>query len=72
MTIWLVKEASERIINPQPIEAETMVITAVAGLFFNIVQMKILHGSGHGHSHDHDHDHDHVHKGEDDDDHFHK
>jgi len=45
-----------------------MLITAVAGLFFNLIQMKILHsgdghyhlGGGHDHSHgDHDHGHSH-------------
>jgi hypothetical protein len=52
-----------------------MFATAVLGLFFNLIQMKILHsgdghyhlGGEHGHSHDHDHghshSHDHNHKG---------
>jgi zinc transporter 2 len=46
-----------------------MMITAIMGLFFNLIQMKILHqGEGHyhlggGHHHDHDHDHDHHHEG---------
>ncbi len=42
-----------------------MLIVAVMGLAFNLIQMKILHsGDGHYHlggSHDHDHDHDHDH-----------
>jgi hypothetical protein len=40
-----------------------MIIVAVMGLFFNLIQMKILH-SGDGHYHlggDHGHDHDHGH-----------
>ena len=48
-----------------------MLITAVAGLFFNLIQMSILHqGEGHYHlggdDHDHGeegHDHDHHHEG---------
>lgn len=48
-----------------------MMITAVMGLFFNLIQMQILHqGEGHYHlgggHHDHDHgdgDHDHHHEG---------
>lgn len=43
-----------------------MLIVAILGLIFNLIQMKILHsGDGHYHlggSHDHDHDdHDHGH-----------
>lgn len=46
-----------------------MLITAVAGLFFNLIQMQILHqGEGHYHlggdDHDHgEHGHDHEHEG---------
>ena len=32
-----------------------MAITAVAGLFFNLIQMKILGGDDHGHGHSHSH-----------------
>jgi hypothetical protein len=47
-----------------------MAITAVAGLFFNLIQMKILHsgeghyhlgGDDHGHSHGDGDDHGHSH-----------
>lgn len=43
-----------------------MLIVAVMGLIFNLIQMKILHsGDGHyhlgGEDHDHDHDHGHTH-----------
>jgi solute carrier family 30 (zinc transporter), member 2 len=65
LTIWLVVEATKRILKPQPVNAKIMLITAVAGLFFNLIQMSILHqGDGHYHlggSHDHDHDHGHGH-----------
>ena len=53
-----------------------MMITAVAGLFFNLIQMKILHqGDGHYHlggGHDHDHGHGHSHDEEHSHDHDHK
>jgi len=37
LTIWLVFEATKRIYEPQPIESGTMLITAVAGLIFNLI-----------------------------------
>jgi hypothetical protein len=44
-----------------------MLITAVCGLIFNLIQVFILHeNDGHYHlgqnGHDHDHDHEHDHK----------
>ena len=70
LTIWLVYEATLRFFNPPKIDGPIMLITAVLGLLFNLIQMKILHsGDGHYHlggSHDHahgDHDHDHAHGG---------
>eukprot|EP00347_Sterkiella_histriomuscorum_P016268 403353843 len=85
LTIWLVQEATMRIIDPVEVKGGTMVIVAVMGLIFNLIQMKILHsGDGHyhlggGHDHDHghshgDHDHHHGHKhdhGHDHKDHSH-
>ena len=70
ITIWLVKEAVDRVINPTKIDADVMLFTAAAGLFFNLVQMAILHSGddhfhpGGGHDHDHGHGHSHSH-GED-------
>ena len=67
ITCWLVKEAVDRVINPGKINADIMLFTAAAGLFFNLVQMGILHsGDDHFHlggesGHDHDHDHGHSH-----------
>lgn len=58
-----------------------MFVTSVIGLFFNLIQMKILHsgdghyhlGGGHDHSHGHDehdhNDHDHKHNDHDHKDH---
>ena len=77
VTMYLLKEAIARAIHLPEIESETMLITAVAGLFFNLIQMSILHqGEGHyhlggddddgeeGHGHAHEggsHDHGHGH-----------
>ena len=64
ITLWLVVEATKRVVSPEEIEAETMLITAVAGLFFNLIQMKILHqGEGGYHLGGDDHDHGHEHHG---------
>ena len=69
LTMWLLFEAINRIVKPQEVKGKEMIITAVMGLFFNLVQMKILHqGDGHyhlggGHDHDHGHGHDHHHEG---------
>lgn len=43
ITFWLLVEAFNRILNPQVIDAVSMMITAIAGLFFNFIQMSILH-----------------------------
>jgi zinc transporter 2 len=59
LTIWLLVEATKRFVNAPEIGGTIMLITAVAGLFFNLIQIKILHG-GEGHYHlggGHDHDH---------------
>ena len=71
LTIWLVQEATMRILSPIEVRGGTMLVVAVMGLVFNLIQMKILHsGSGHyhlggGHDHDHGeegHGHTHSHK----------
>jgi len=68
MTVWLLKEATERFFMEPMVQGKLMFIVAVMGLFFNIIQIKILHGGdthfhlGEGfHSHDHD-DHEHGHE----------
>jgi zinc transporter 2 len=43
LTIWLVFEATGRVVDPQEVKGLEMAITAVMGLFFNLIQMKILH-----------------------------
>lgn len=63
MTLWLLYEAVGRIVEPEEVKGLEMLITAILGLGFNLIQMKILHqGEGHYHlggSHHHDHDHGH-------------
>ena len=51
LTLWLVVEATKRIITPEDIDPDIMLITAIAGLFFNLIQMSILHQGGDGHYH---------------------
>jgi zinc transporter 2 len=67
LTVWLLYEATLRILEPVEVMGMTMFIVAWMGLGFNLIQMKILH-SGDGHYHlgggshdDHDHGHDHAH-----------
>lgn len=37
LTIWLVFEACGRVIDPQEVKGPEMAITAIMGLFFNLV-----------------------------------
>jgi solute carrier family 30 (zinc transporter), member 2 len=63
--IYLFIEAIHRIVDPEKIDGEIMLITAVVGLFCNIISIFTLHSCGgdhghhhHGHSHGgHEHDH---------------
>lgn len=73
MTIWLLAEATKRFFQPPKVQGGIMLIVAVLGIFFNLIQMKILH-SGDGHYHlggDHDHDHEHGHEHNHDHEHSH-
>lgn len=68
---WLLMETLPRFYEPVEIQSDVMLIVAVMGFIFNLIQMKILHsGEGHydpgeevqqAHSHGHDHGHDHGH-----------
>ena len=42
LTVWLLFEATQRIITPQPVVTGIMLVVAVMGLFFNIILMKVL------------------------------
>lgn len=66
VTVVLVVEAVKRFITPSEVEPNSMLITAVASIFMNLIMIKILHADGmpnsHGHSHDgegHGHSHSH-------------
>ena len=67
MTIWLLVEATKRFFEPPKVQGNIMLIVAIMGIGFNLIQMKILHsGDGHYHlggeeHHHHDHDHGHSH-----------
>ena len=43
LTIWLVFEAADRVITKPEVKGFEMIITAVGGLGFNLIQMHILH-----------------------------
>lgn len=62
LTIWLVFEAVHRVIEPEEVDGEFMLVTAVFGLLCNIIMAKVLHSSpGHSHSHSHNHSQNHIH-----------
>jgi zinc transporter 2 len=76
VTVWLVVEATDRFINPTPIEPVSMLITAVGSIVMNLIMIQILHsgdnpyhlgGGNCDHSHSHgegeDHGHSHSHGG---------
>lgn len=63
LTIILVYEAVQRVINPEEVDGLVMLITSVCGLAINILLTKVLHQHG-GHSHAHNHHH-HKHKSKD-------
>lgn len=55
--IFLFIEAIHRIIHPEPIDGEIMLITACLGLVCNLISIYTLHSAGGGHAHHH-HGHD--------------
>lgn len=83
ITIYLIVEATKRILAPPEINGEIMLIVSGMCLVFNLIQMSILHskdmhdfahapGQGcSGHDHDHDHNHDHHDHSHGDHDHSH-
>ncbi len=55
LTVWLLYEATLRLINPPEVDAQLMVIISVIGLVINLLKMLVLngnhdHGDG-GHEH---------------------
>jgi cobalt-zinc-cadmium efflux system protein len=67
------KEAIERIFNPQPVDALTMLPVAVSGLITILIVLFLINKSGKSHGHGgHNHSHDHSHKYEDNEMHDHE
>jgi zinc transporter 2 len=77
LTIWLLYEATLRIIVTPQVDGLIMIIVAIIGFSFNVIMGIVLAKSGvphsHGlHSHDHDHEHEHDHDHEHGHDHEHE
>lgn len=53
--VYLFIEAIHRLIDPEPINGEIMLITAVVGLICNFISIFTLHSCGGGHAHHHHH-----------------
>ena len=77
LTLWLLYEATLRIITPPLVDGFIMIIVSIIGFSFNVIMGIVLAKSGVAHSHglkkcDHDHDHDHEHDHEYEHDHEHE
>ena len=75
LTLWLLYEATVRIINPVQVDSIIMIIIAVIGFLFNVIMGIVLSWNGIGHvhiMHNHKHDDEHQHEHDDDDEHEHK
>ena len=71
LTIWLLYEATLRIIVTPKVDGLIMIIISIIGFSFNVIMGLVLTKSGvphshglHGHDHDHDHEHEHEHEHE--------
>ncbi len=71
LTIWLLYEATLRIIITPQVDGLIMIIIAIIGFSFNVIMGIVLAKSGvphnhglHGHDHNHEHGHDHEHEHE--------
>ena len=43
VTVWLLVEATNRLINPQEVKGFEMMVTAALAIFFNFIMMSLLH-----------------------------
>ena len=75
LTLWLLYEATLRIITPPVVDGFIMIIIALIGFTFNVIMGIVLTKSGVAHSHglkkcdhDHEYEHDHDHEHGDDSD----
>ncbi len=69
LTLWLLYEATLRIIIPPQVDGFIMIIISIIGFSFNVIMGIVLTKSGVAHSHglhkcDHVHDHEHEHEHE--------
>lgn len=76
LTLWLLYEATLRIITPPLVDGFIMIIVSIIGFSFNVIMGIVLAKSGVAHSHglkkcDHDHDHEHEHDHDHDHEHEH-
>ena len=78
LTIWLLYEATLRIIKTPQVDGLIMIIIAVIGFSFNVIMGVVLAKSGvqhshglHGHDHEHEHGHGHEHEHENGENHHH-
>lgn len=52
ISIWLIVEATDRLLNPREVDGLTMLEVSVLCLIFNLIQMSILHSKDlHDHAH---------------------
>ena len=77
LTLWLLYEATLRIITPPLVDGFIMIIVSIIGFSFNVIMGIVLAKSGVAHSHglkkcEHDHEHDHEHEHEHDHEHDHE
>jgi cation diffusion facilitator family transporter len=69
VSLLMLVESFERIMNPQVIYFNQAILVATIGLIVNVVSVFLLkddhsHHSHHDHDHDHDHEHEHEHEHE--------
>ena len=77
LTLWLLYEATLRIITPPLVDGFIMIIVSIIGFSFNVIMGIVLAKSGVAHSHglkkcDHDHEHEHEHDHEHEHEHDHE
>ena len=87
LTVWLLYEATLRVINIPVVNGLIMIVIAIIGFSFNVIMGLVLahqgiahshglqkcdHDHEHGHEHGHDHDHDHGHGHDHDHEHEHE
>ena len=77
LTLWLLYEATLRIITPPVVDGFIMIIVSIIGFSFNVIMGIVLAKSGVAHSHglkkcDHDHDHEHEHEHDHEHEHEHE